>query len=238
VTEVQAFQSRNVRHQLRDHLVATNVQTLQGLDVIRQRIAIGDRSHLRRAAMPEKRVEEVLGEVNYVRLEEGLTETMAHGEARPLPAVRHLHRLRYVHGRPHRDVDRRLRRLPARPGVFDSAPMLFVHGNADDYAYISDCRAYARRIADAGTPTEFVVLPSARHKFDLDDLRRNNLRNSTKTKEGCPLEYDVVDQTMRDRRTGEALAQDKAQALNRELCADRGRRWKATAWPARRRARP
>jgi ferredoxin len=41
-----------------------------------------DRSHLRRALMPEKTVEETLGEGNYVRIEEGLTDAMAHNEAR------------------------------------------------------------------------------------------------------------------------------------------------------------
>ncbi len=41
-----------------------------------------DRTHLRRAAMPERSVEEVLGEGNYVRIEEGLTDALAHDEAR------------------------------------------------------------------------------------------------------------------------------------------------------------
>ena len=41
-----------------------------------------DRSHRRRAAMPEKSVEEVLGEGNYVRIEQGLTDAMAQGEVR------------------------------------------------------------------------------------------------------------------------------------------------------------
>ncbi len=40
------------------------------------------RSHQRRAAMPEKDVEEVLGEGNYVRIEEGLTDAMAQTEVR------------------------------------------------------------------------------------------------------------------------------------------------------------
>ena len=41
-----------------------------------------DRTHLPRAVMPERSVEEVLGEGNYVRIEEGLTDAMAHDEAR------------------------------------------------------------------------------------------------------------------------------------------------------------
>ncbi len=41
-----------------------------------------ERSHRRRATMPEKSVEEVLGEGNYVRIEEGLTDAMAQDEVR------------------------------------------------------------------------------------------------------------------------------------------------------------
>ena len=112
--------------------------------------------------------------------------------------------------------------VTAKPGVFYPAPMLFVHGDADDYTYMTDCRDYAQRINAAGTPTEFVVLPGARHKFDVDDSRRVNARNNPKTRLACPLEFDVVDMTMRDRRSREALSQDKSQALGRELCTDKG----------------
>ncbi len=41
-----------------------------------------DRSHRRRAMMPEKSVEEVLGEGNFVRIEQGLTDAMAQDEVR------------------------------------------------------------------------------------------------------------------------------------------------------------
>ncbi|HQW20426.1 MAG TPA: 4Fe-4S dicluster domain-containing protein, partial [Rhodocyclaceae bacterium] len=41
-----------------------------------------DRTYRRRASMPEKSVEEVLGNGNYVRIEEGLTDEMAQGEVR------------------------------------------------------------------------------------------------------------------------------------------------------------
>ncbi|MDD2918525.1 alpha/beta fold hydrolase [Rhodoferax sp.] len=109
-----------------------------------------------------------------------------------------------------------------KAGVFSPEPMLFVHGDADDYAYLSDCQRYAQRIAAAGTPTEFVVLPGIRHKFDVDNGRRINLPSNTKTKEGCPLEFDIVDLKTRDGRSGEVLSQDKVQAINRELCADKG----------------
>ena len=109
-----------------------------------------------------------------------------------------------------------------KAGVFSPEPMLFVHGDADDYAYMSDCQSYARRIAEAGTPTEFVVLAGARHKFDVDNGRRISLPSSTKNREGCPLEFDIVELKMHDRRNGEALAAERLQAINRELCADKG----------------
>lgn len=109
-----------------------------------------------------------------------------------------------------------------KPGAFSPEPMLFVHGDADDYAYISDCRSYAQRIAAAGTPTEFVALPGVRHKFDVDSSRRINLPSNSKSKEGCPLEYDIVDVKVRDRRSGDALSQDKVKEIQRELCAAKG----------------
>ncbi len=109
-----------------------------------------------------------------------------------------------------------------KAGVFAPEPMLFVHGDADDYAYLSDCQRYAQRISSAGTPADLVVLPGIRHKFDVDNSRRINLPSNTKTKEGCPLEFDIADLKTRDRRSGDALSQDKVQEVNRELCADKG----------------
>lgn len=109
-----------------------------------------------------------------------------------------------------------------KPGVFGPAPILFVHGDADDYTYLSDCKTYAERIGSQGTPTKVVVLPGARHKFDVDNPRQVIVRNNTKTREGCPLEYDVTDSTFRDRRSGEALSQEAAKILGRDLCADKG----------------
>jgi len=109
-----------------------------------------------------------------------------------------------------------------KPGAFAPEPMLFVHGDADDYAYMSDCQSYAQRIQAAGTPTEFVVLPGARHKFDVDSTRRVNLPSNSKTKEGCPIEYDVLDMKVRDRRTGDALALDQVREITRTLCTDKG----------------
>jgi NADH-quinone oxidoreductase subunit F len=51
-------------------------------DVLPLHVVAGDRTHLPRAVMPERRVEEVLGQGNYVQIEEGLTDAMAHDEAR------------------------------------------------------------------------------------------------------------------------------------------------------------
>lgn len=109
-----------------------------------------------------------------------------------------------------------------KPGVFDKAPILFVHGDADDYTYLSDCRRYAERIGAAGTPTEVVALPGARHKFDADDQRRIDLRWVTKTRQGCPLEFDVTTLSMRHSGSGDVVPQAKVSALLRDLCADKG----------------
>jgi dienelactone hydrolase len=112
--------------------------------------------------------------------------------------------------------------VTAKPGAFSPEPMLFVHGDADDYAAMSDCRIYAQRIQAAGTPTEFVVLPGVGHKFDLDSPKRVMLPANTKTREGCPLEYDLLDLKTRDRRSGEVLSADQAREINRELCSAKG----------------
>ena len=114
------------------------------------------------------------------------------------------------------------RTVTPKPGVFSTEPMLFLHGDADDFAYLSPCRSYAQRISAAGTPTEFVVLPGARHKFDLDNQKRVYLRFVTKGKEECPLEFDIDDLTVHDRRGGGALSQDQVQAITRDLCFDKG----------------
>jgi len=112
--------------------------------------------------------------------------------------------------------------VAARPGVFSPEPMMFVHGDADDYAAMSDCRIYAQRIAAAGTPTEFVVLPGAGHKFDLDSSKHVNLPANSKTKEGCPLEFDVLDGKTRDRRNGAVLSAGQVKEIHRDLCAAKG----------------
>ena len=61
---------------------ATTGQPVRRADVIPLQVVAQDRTHLPRAVMPERSVEEVLGEGNYVQIEEGLTDAMAHDEAR------------------------------------------------------------------------------------------------------------------------------------------------------------
>ena len=51
-------------------------------DVAPLHVTADERTHLPRAVMPERTVEEVLGQGNYVQIEEGLTDAMAHDEAR------------------------------------------------------------------------------------------------------------------------------------------------------------
>lgn len=93
-------------------------------------------------------------------------------------------------------------RVRVAPGVFSKAPMLWVHGDADDYTPIGPCREYAERIGKAGTPVEFRVIEGAQHKFDSDDTRRVFLRGAQRTREDCPLEIDVATMAAYDRNTG------------------------------------
>ena len=61
---------------------AATGQPVRRADVVPLQVVAQDRTHLPRAVMPERSVEEVLGEGNYVQIEEGLTDAMAHDEAR------------------------------------------------------------------------------------------------------------------------------------------------------------
>jgi dienelactone hydrolase len=112
-------------------------------------------------------------------------------------------------------------RVKAQPGVFSKAPMLWVHGDADDYTPIGPCRDYADRIAKAGTPVEFVVIEGAQHKFDSDDLRRVVLRGAQKTRDDCPLEIDIATLTAHDRTSG-ARVQGEAYREALKSCSATG----------------
>lgn len=113
-------------------------------------------------------------------------------------------------------------RLVTRPGVFTKAPMLWIHGDNDDYTPIGPCQDYADRIGKAGTPVEFVVIPGARHKFDDDDTRRIKVNGAQITSEGCPVEIDIATFAAYDRFTGERLQGDNYQAVLKKSCRGRG----------------
>ena len=113
-------------------------------------------------------------------------------------------------------------RLIVKPGVFSKAPELWIHGSDDDYAYMAPCQDYAKRIGEAGTPVEFVVIPGARHKFDYDDPKRVNVRGAQKTKEGCPLELDIATLASYNRNTGQRLSGDEVRAVQKEECSALG----------------
>ena len=104
-------------------------------------------------------------------------------------------------------------RLVVKPGVFSRAPMLFIHGNADDYTPIQPCQDYADKIGKAGTPVEFVVIDGAQHKFDSDDTRRHWLARATKVKADCPLEIDIDTFDAYDRNTGARVQGDAYSAM-------------------------
>ncbi len=113
-------------------------------------------------------------------------------------------------------------RLVVKPGVFGAKPMLWVHGDADDYAGMKPCQDYAQRIGEAGTPVEFVAIAGARHKFDLDGTRRINVPAAQRTRDECPLQTDVQTLKVHDARTGAALNAAQLQAVTQELCSAKG----------------
>jgi dienelactone hydrolase len=113
-------------------------------------------------------------------------------------------------------------RLVAKPGVFTKAPMLWIHGDNDDYTPIGPCQDYADRIGKAGTPVEFVVIAGARHKFDDDDTRRLRIHGAQTGLEGCPIEIDIATFAAYDRFTGERLQGDNYQAVLKKSCRGLG----------------
>jgi dienelactone hydrolase len=113
-------------------------------------------------------------------------------------------------------------RVVVRPGVFGPAPMLWLHGDADDYTAIGPCRDFAAAIAAAGTPATFVTLPGAHHKFDGDSERRIALRRAQSIRPECPLEFDLQTLAHRDRRSGETLSPAAMRDLHRSECATLG----------------
>ncbi|MFZ2649934.1 MAG: dienelactone hydrolase family protein [Burkholderiaceae bacterium] len=126
-------------------------------------------------------------------------------------------------------------RLIVKPGVFSKAPMLWIHGDADDYTPIAPCQDYAQRIGKAGTPVEFVVIKGARHKFDSDDPKRYDVRGAQRTLADCPVEIDIDTLAAYDRFTGqrlsggayEAALKNSCRALGASVEGDRGARDKA-----------
>lgn len=96
-------------------------------------------------------------------------------------------------------------RVAVKPGVFAKEPILFIHGEADDYTPIAPCRTFADEIRATGTPVEFVAIPGAMHKFDQDDVRRTYLRAAVRSKAECPLEIDIDTLYAYDRSNGQRL---------------------------------
>jgi dienelactone hydrolase len=108
-------------------------------------------------------------------------------------------------------------RFVVKPGVFARKPILFIHGDADDYTPIGPCRDYAERIRKAGTPVEFLILEGAHHKFDSDDSKRYYIRGATRTKAECPIEIDIDTLYAYDLNTGVRL-QGEAFAAAQKGC--------------------
>jgi len=110
-------------------------------------------------------------------------------------------------------------RLVVKPGVFSKAPMLFIHGDADDYTPIGPCQDYADKIGKAGTAVEFVVLEGAHHKFDGDNVKRSYLRAVTRTRSDCPLEVDIDTLYAYDRTSGARMQGDAYAAMLKSCTA-------------------
>jgi dienelactone hydrolase len=114
-----------------------------------------------------------------------------------------------------------LLRFAPKAGVFGKAPMLWIHGEADDYTPIGPCREYSAEIGKLGTPVEFVALKGAHHKFDQDDTRLLKNANLLTTIPNCPYEFDVETFAIVDRTNGQRIAADQIQAATAK-CRGKG----------------
>lgn len=112
-----------------------------------------------------------------------------------------------------------LTRVVVKPGVVAKEPILFVHGDADDYTPIAPCKSFADEIRAAGTPVDFVTIEGAMHKFDADDLRRVYLRGALRSKADCPLAVDIDTLYAYDRSTGQRLQGDAFREMVRTCSA-------------------
>jgi dienelactone hydrolase len=113
-------------------------------------------------------------------------------------------------------------RLAVKPGVYARQPMLWIHGDIDDYALMEPCKEYAAQIEQAGTPTEFVVIEGARHKFDADGLRLTQVRGAQRTLADCPLQLDIDAMVYQDRSTGAHLTTPAVQEVTKSRCSATG----------------
>ena len=113
-------------------------------------------------------------------------------------------------------------RLVVKPGVFSKAPMLWIHGDADDYTPIGPCQDYADKIGKAGTPVEFVVIKGARHKFDADGLKLTRIAGAQRTLETCPVEVDIETGAILDGKTGQRLQGEAVQTALKSQCSAKG----------------
>lgn len=113
-------------------------------------------------------------------------------------------------------------RVAVRPGVYGKAPMLWVHGDADDYTSPGACREYSESIGKAGTPVQFVTIAGARHKFDDDNTRRFNVSSAQRTLDTCPFEFDIESGVVNDRFTGQRIPGDQIGAVGKKSCSALG----------------
>lgn len=113
-------------------------------------------------------------------------------------------------------------RIAVKPGVFTKAPMLWVHGDSDDYCPAEACQDYSTLISKAGTPVEFVLIKGAHHKFDYDETKRHDLRTAQKTLKDCPVETDIETMKRFDRFTGKQLSGNDYKDTLKQSCQATG----------------
>jgi dienelactone hydrolase len=104
-------------------------------------------------------------------------------------------------------------RIKVKENTFGKAPILFIHGEADDYTPIKPCREFADEIGKTGTPVEFVAIKGAYHKFDQDDQKLVFGKALLRAVPDCPIEIDIDNFYAYDRSNGQRLQGEAYQAM-------------------------
>ncbi|MFI4933191.1 MAG: dienelactone hydrolase family protein [Caulobacterales bacterium] len=78
-----------------------------------------------------------------------------------------------------------------RDSATDGAPMLFFHGEADDYVSMASARDWADWIKTMGNPVTFITYPKTYHDFDVEGAR-DGFARTVESGRNCDAVVDLT----------------------------------------------